>query len=535
MIRTILRRLSSGTGLLLLAPSLGACIVGPDFVRPVPPIAASATFLDTGRPVHVALPILARTSDAPPDPAWWRAFRDPVLEGLEARVADQNLDVQTATARLMESRAQLGTANAASLPTLQGQASALRQQYSKNGTIGLLSNTLGGATGAGTDPTAPLTNGFESYTAGFDASWELDLWGRVRRSVESAQAQAEAAAEQRRAALVSSQAELARDYVQLRGIQELIRINQANVRVNEQIFDVVKVRQQTGLVTGLDTASAASQVEAIRAQIPQLQQQEIQQVNAISLLLAEPPLALSQVLITGRGIPPVPPRVPIGVPSDLLRRRPDIRQAEATLHAAVAEIGEAEAEFFPKLTITASPTINAVDPAKIFRGSSLQYMNIGPSLSIPIFEGGRLKSNLALQQARQQEAAIAYQKAVLQGWHDVVNALATLKGDGARRARLASQVADARRALSLARARYTQGVEIFTTVLQNAQTVLQAETNLSQATAAMSTDMVALYKALGGGWETTFAPQPVPPPPPGEVQVPLAEIVPRPAPILPTL
>ncbi|WP_345821678.1 efflux transporter outer membrane subunit [Methylobacterium fujisawaense] len=517
----------SGLG---LASSVAACTLGPDFIPPAPTITESSDYLDTGLPARTPLPLLARTSTAEPVVAWWLAFRDPILAQLEDRVASQNLDVQTATARLFESRAQLGTAAAAGLPTLTGQGSAYRQQYSKNGTIGLLSNSLGGLSGSSgstassSSLTAPLTNGFESYTLGFDASWELDLWGKVRRSVESAQAQADASAEQRRNALVSSQAELARDYVQLRGTQEQIRIDLANIRVNEQILDVVRIRQQKGLVTGLDTANAAQQVEAIKAQLPPLQQQEIQQINAISLLLGEPPLALSQELVTGQSIPPVPPRVPVGLPSSLVLRRPDIRQAEANLHSAVAEIGVAEAQFFPTVTLNASPTVNAVDPGKIFRGSSLQYMNVGPSISIPLFEGGRLKANLVLQRARQQEAAIAYQKAVLQGWHDVVNALASLKGDEARRARLARQVADARQALALSRARYTQGVEIFTTVLQASQTVLQAETNLVQATAAISTDFVALSKALGGGWETTFPPSPTPPLVLSRVAIPASDI-----------
>jgi len=517
-------------GAALALSGVAACTVGPNFLPPAAPLLESSDYLDTGLPARTPLRLLARTSPEEPAVAWWLAFRDPVLAALEDRVAAQNLDVQTATARLFQSRAQLGTAAAAGLPTLNGQGSAYREQFSKNGTIGLLSNSLGGLTGSGGSTassstlTAPLTNGFESYTLGFDASWELDLWGKVRRSVESAQAQADAAAEQRRDALISSQAELARDYVQLRGTQEQIRIDLANIKVNEQILDVVRIRQQRGLVTGLDTSNAAQQVEAIKAQLPPLQQQEIQQINAIALLLGEPPLALSQDLVTGRSIPPVPPRIPLGVPSTLVLRRPDIRRAEANLHAAVAEIGVAEAQFFPTVTLTASPVVNAIDPAKIFRGSSLQYMNIGPSISIPLFEGGRLKSNLVLQRARQQEAAIAYQKAVLQGWHDVVNALAALKGDEGRRARLARQVADARQALSLSRARYTQGVEIFTTVLQTSQTVLQAETNLVQATAAISTDFVALSKALGGGWETTFPAGPTPALDLSRVSIPAADL-----------
>ena len=520
-------RVAAAAGLLGLA----GCTVGPDFVAPVTPLADAGDYLDTGLAAPTPRRLLARTTDAEPDVAWWQAFRDPVLSQLEDRLAAQNLDVQTATARLFQSRSQLNTAAAAGLPTLNGQGNAYRQQFSKNGTIGLLSNSLGGLTGgsggsaSSGNLTAPLTNGFEIYTLGFDASWELDLWGKVRRSVESAEAQADASAEARRDALISGQAELARAYVQLRGTQELIRINLANVRVNEQILDVVRVRQQKGLVTGLDTSSAAQQVEAIKAQLPQLQQQEIQQINAVSLLLGEPPLALSQELVAGPSIPPVPPRVPIGVPSSLVMRRPDIRRAEASLHSAVAEIGVAEAQFFPSVTLTGTPTVNAVDPGKLFRGSSLQYMNIGPSISIPLFEGGRLKSNLVLQRARQQEAAIAYQKAVLQGWHDVVNALAALRGDEGRRARLARQVNDARQALALSRARYVQGVEIFTTVLQASQTVLQAETSLSQATAAISTDFVALSKALGGGWETTFPGGRTPPLSLAKVGIPFSDVV----------
>ena len=217
------------------------------------------------------------------------------------------------------------------------------------------------------------------------------------------------------------------------------------------------------------------------------------------------------------------------MPSDLIMRRPDIREAEANLHAAVAQIGVAEAQFFPTVTITGSPTFDALDPNKVFRADSLQYMNVGPSISIPIFDGGKLRSNLVLQEARQRESAIAYQKAVLQAWHDVVNALASLRGDEGRRTRLARQVTDARRALSLARSRYTQGVEIFTTVLQDSQTVLQAEMNLSQSTAAMSTDLIQLYKALGGGWETAFPEQPVPPLSLVDVAIPTGDLVPKPS------
>ena len=516
------------------APALLAgCAMGPEYVSPLPPIVESKTYLDNGTKVRSPLPILAKTTAAEPDAEWWRVFRDPVLARLEARVATQNLDVQTATARLTESRVQLGTAAAAAQPQVNGASYIYRQQYSQNGIISLIpsgvlnGNNAGNNGGSGSGATS-LGNPFESYTAGFDASWELDLWGRVRRNIESSQAQADASAEQRRGTLISALAELARDYVQLRGIQEQIRIEQANAKVNQDILNIVQLRAKGGLVTGLDVASAAQQVEGIRANIPQLQQQEIQAVNAIGLILGEPPLTLSQELMTAKAIPPVPPKVPVGVPSDLLIRRPDIRQADASLHAAVAQIGVAEAEFFPTVTITGSPSFNALDPGKVFRGNSLQYMNVGPSISIPIFDGGRLRSNLVLTEARQQEAAIAYQKAVLQAWHDVVNALAALKGDEGRRAFLQKQVSDARRGLQLARTRYTQGVDTFTTVLQNSQNVLNAEVNLSQATANISTDFVALYKALGGGWQTTFPDKPIPPLPLADVTIPPGDLALKP-------
>ncbi len=522
---------SRSFAVLLAATALSGCAMGPEYVSPLPPIVESKSYLDNGTKVKAPLKVLAGTTSAEPDADWWRVFHDPILSRLEARVAEQNLDVQTASLRLRESRAQLGTAAAAALPTVNGASSAYRQQYSQNGIISLIpSSAFGGGTNgaAGGGAAQSLGSPFESYTAGFDASWELDLWGRVRRNIEASEATVDASAEQRRSTLVSVLAELARDYVQLRGIQEQIRIEQANAKVNQDILDIVQTRASGGLVTGLDVASAAQQVEGIRAAIPQLQQQEIQAVDAIGLLLAEPPLTLSQELVPSKAIPPVPPKVPVGVPSSLIIRRPDIRMADAQLHAAVAEIGVAEAEFFPTVTITGSPSFNALDPNKVFRGNSLQYMNVGPSISIPIFEGGRLKSNLVLVQARQQEAAIAYQKAVLQAWHDVVNALAALKGDEGRRAFLLKQVADARRGLSLARTRYTQGVDTFTTVLQNSQNVLGAEVNLSQATANISTDFVALYKALGGGWETTFPDKPVPPLPLVDVTIPQGDLALKP-------
>jgi NodT family efflux transporter outer membrane factor (OMF) lipoprotein len=480
----------------LIAP-MAAC-VGPDYTPPVPGLTESRTFLDTGKRASSSIPILGGTSSAPTDAQWWRIFHDPTLTRLESRVAEENLDVQTATLRVAESRSQVASTAAAAFPTLSGNASDYHEAFSQNSLFKLIPLN---STGSGP---SQINTGFNNYTIGFDASWELDLWGHVARQIEAADAQLVATAESRRDTLVSSLAELARDYVNLRGTQSLIRIAKDNLRVEQEILDVTRVRQEKGLVTGLDVESAAAQVESVKAQIPQLQSQEVQGINTISLLLGEPPLALSRDLIATRAVPSNPPRVPIGLPSELARRRPDIRMAEAQLHAATANIGVAVAEFYPSVRLNGSPTLQALAPKDIFKGSSLQYMNVGPSVTLPIFEGGRLKSNLVLQEKRQQEAAIAYHKAVLSAWHDVVNALTAYKSEQLRRERLKAQVSHAREALMLARSRYDQGVAEFTTLLDDARTVLQAEQQYAQSTTNVSVDLIALYKALGGGWELTY-------------------------------
>ena len=395
---------------------------------------------------------------------------------------------------------------AAALPTLNGTASDYREAFSQNSLFKLIPITSLGSAGGGTSSSSnqQIFTGFNNYSVGFDASWELDLWGHIARQIEAADAQYLGMEEMRRNTLVSTYAELARDYVTLRGTQLQLRIVRDNLKVEEEILGITKVRQSNGLVTGLDVETAASQVDSVRAQIPQLQAQEVNQINMISLLLDQPPLGLSQELIDPKAVPPVPPVVPIGLPSELARRRPDIRVAEANLHAATANIGVAVAEFYPSVRLNGSPTLQALAPKDVFKGTSLQYMNIGPSVTLPIFEGGRLKSNLVLQEKTQQAMAIAYHQAVLNAWHDVINALTNYRTEQIRRERLNSQVGHARAALTLARSRYEQGVADFTTLLTDEQTVLNAEQQQAQSTTNVSTDLVALYKALGGGWELTY-------------------------------
>jgi NodT family efflux transporter outer membrane factor (OMF) lipoprotein len=498
------------------ALALAGCSVGPDFAPPDPGLPVASFFNQYGKPRQVR-----EVSIAAPDPEWWATFHDAELISLERRVAATNLDVETATLRLAQSRFQRGVVAAAQLPNLSGNTSYERQKPSQNGLIDLFTQPLSGSSangsfgsGAGGVPTgAVLSQPFSLWQYGFDASWELDLWGKIRRQVESADAQVEAAREMRRAVLISALAEVARDYMQLRGIQTQIRIVRDNLATAKDTLNLTQVRMQRGLVVGTDVENAASLVESIRAQLPDLERQQSEAVNALCLLLDLPPGVLAGELGGRRGLPPTPRHPPLGVPSELARRRPDIRQAEAQLHSATADIGVAVGDFYPSVKLNGSVGFQALDLGKLWHGTSLQYA-MGPNVTLPIFDGGRLRSTLELREAQQQEAAINYHKTVLQAWHDVVNSLVAFRSEQERRARLNQQVVHARAALQLSRARYTEGVEAFITVLDTERTLLQAEQQEAASATNAAVDLVALYKALGGGWEETFPvlPQVGPPP-----------------------
>lgn len=495
--------LASGRSLAMLAALFsllleGGCLsVGPDFAPP-DPLLPRASFY--GKPEPAApddsLPPggPTKSNSAQVDPEWWAAFRDPVLTSLANRVVGANLDVRSASVRLAESRFQRGVTASAAFPSVNFSPSYQRELLSQNGIV-----SLGSALTGAPIKVPPIS----IYQVGFDASWEIDIWGHVRRQIEAAEAEVESSEYQRRDTLVATLAELARDYIELRGAQTQIAIANANLVSSNDILRLTRTRAEKGLTTGLDVENAAAQVESVRAQLPTLENQESSYINALSLLLDEPPGSLRSELARAKPIPPTPPRAPLGVPSELARRRPDIRRTEAELHAATANIGVAVADFYPSVKFNGSVGFNALDLKNLWKGSSLQYQ-LGPSISLPIFEGGRLKSTLELREAQQQEAYIAYHKTVLQAWHEVVNALVAYRTEQERRASLKAQVDHSRQALMLSRSRYNNGVGDFITVLDAERTVLQAELQHAQSATAVSTDFVQLYKALGGGWELTY-------------------------------
>ena len=504
-----------------LACLLAGCTVGPNFKPQA--IWSPSSWFAGNKPVATPQPVLpSEPVSEPIDPNWWSLFHDAELTSLENRVAAANLNVRLATIRLAESRSQRQITGADQFPTLTGDGSYTRERISQKGVVGIFGggggsggasfgSTGGSASGtsgrSGAFPASAASSGsippFNLWQYGFDASWELDLWGRVRREVESADASLEASSDARRNSLLSVVAEVARDYVQLRGTQTELAIARANIVTEQESLTLSQDRYRGGLTTELDVANAAAQLGTTQAQVPQLEQQEAQAINALSFLLGEAPGALSAELIHPGVVPPVPPRVPVGVPSELARRRPDIRQAEAQLHAATADIGVAVADFYPKVTLDGSIGLQALKAKDLGNWAARQY-GLGPTISIPIFEGGRLRATLALRRVEQQEAALNYQQTVLQAWHDVDNALTAYAAEQRRRDAFAGAVSQDQLALRLARERYTQGVADFLNVLDAERALLSAQLSLADSSTTVSSNLVQLYKALGGGWETTY-------------------------------
>ena len=530
--------LSRAAPLAVVVVLAGCAKVGPDYQAP----SANwnpATWFAAPKPPPPQEPV-SEVVEKPVDPQWWTLFHDAELTALEQRVAAANLDVRSASIRLAQSRASFGVARADLFPNMNANASYTYQQIAREGAISLFplpgpstasSLTSGAGAGglantpqAGTPGTATnglgATNGaaqnqgaifqpFSLYQYGFDASWELDLWGRVRRNIEGAEASLQAAAEAQRETLLMALGEMARDYVQLRGVQRNIEITQDNLHIAQQSLELTQQRAAGGVTTDLDVANAAAQVEAVASQLPTLQAQETEVINAIAFLLGQPPRSLQAELSVPHPVPPVPPIVPVGLPSELARRRPDIRQAEAQLHTATADIGVAVADFYPRVTLSGSVAMQAVAMNYLGSWYDAGTYSLGPSISLPIFEGGRLRRMLELRKQQQQEAAINYQRTVLNALHEVDDALTAYDAEQRRRNRLEQAVVQNRRAVKLAQDRYAQGVADFLSVLTTEQNLLAADQQLTNSVTNVSTDLVQIYKALGGGWESELPDRPL--------------------------
>ena len=463
-----------------LALLLGGCTVGPDFHKPV--VAAPSLWGPVSRDVP------SRTVSGEVDVNWWLRFRDPELSSLVDRLVAQNLDLKSAAERIAQGRSQRQVAASQGLPTLNGQSKYTRERLSVKGFASLIQPA----------PGAPLE--YDLFQNGLTSSWELDLFGKVRRSVEAADANVLASVESRRSLALSLLAELAQDYLQLRGTQVLLAVAERNLQIATESTRLVRVRFRNGVGTELDLAQAQSQRATVAATVPPLRTQLAALTNAIGLLLGEAPRALEQELSPPAPLPTVPDTVPVGLPGDLVRRRPDVREAEARLHAATAETGVAVANFYPDITLTGLADLNGLRLTDAFTLPARAF-DVGPTITIPLFQGGRLTGQLQLRKSQQREAAIAFQKTVLTAWQDVDNALVSYAEAQRRRMQTAEAVKQNEVALRAAQQRYREGASDFLNVVSAEQQLLQSQNNLSTDDTQIATNLVALYRALGGGWE----------------------------------
>ena len=471
----------------LLALLAGGCAdvpsVGPDYHQPT-----------MSTPAHWGEPLKGGETNSPsPVADWWENFHDPELDSLIARAAKSNLDLKIAQARVRETRAEYGFAVGNLFPTVDASGSYARQRQSKNQPV-LSSLPM--------PPGVPFENNV--YQAGFDASWEIDVFGGKRRAMEAAKAQVAAAEFGQRDVLVTLLGEVARNYVEARGYQRQLEIVRQNIQAQEQVLAITQNQFTNGLANNLDVQQAATLLATTRANVPTLETALQASIHRLGVLLSQPPEALQTELSTVAPIPAAPPTVPVGLPSELLLRRPDVRLAERQLAAATANIGVAKADLFPKFYLTGVAGFQGVSADEWFTGDS-KFWSVGPAVQWRIFDAGRIRANIKVQNARQEEALAAYEQTALSAFEDVENALVAYANEQVRRRTLEDAVKSIQESLRLASQLYANGLANFINVLDAERSLYQAQDALVQSDRTVSTDVIALYKSLGGGWETQLS------------------------------
>jgi NodT family efflux transporter outer membrane factor (OMF) lipoprotein len=426
--------------------------------------------------------------------SWWRQFGDAQLDSLVARAIALNLDVQSAAARIREARARETLAGARGLPTLDAQASATRQRISENA---IPTPPGAGPPGSGGAFGLPGSE-FSTFRLGLDASWEIDLFGGTRRGIEAAGARTGAALWTRRDLQATAAAEVANAYFSLRTLQERIANAETDLARQQREEQLRRARFKGGLTSGIEVEQQRFDTSTAAAELPTLRAQAEVQIHAIGLLTGTTPEALIAELSPAKAIP-APPAIPAGLPSDLLRRRPDIRAAERDVAAATADIGVATADLYPKISLTAAPALVSTALASLLDWGSRSY-SLGASLLWPLFDGGKARANIAVANARQEQALIAYRKTVLTALKDVEDALSRTQADRNRLTDLARAHDAAKRAETLSQTRFRGGLVTYSEVLANQGKRLSVEKQMIETRGALARDSVALFKALGGGW-----------------------------------
>lgn len=459
----------------LLVPLLGGgCMMGPNYVRPQAQVAEN--WLEAGD---------ARVRVGPQDYGrWWNVFHDPVLDALVETAYRQNLPLRAAGVRVLEAQARRGVSIGALFPQLQ----ELRSSYTRNELSENAANR------------AFLDRHFNNFQYGFDAAWELDVWGRFRRAIEAADADLLASVAAYEDVLVSLVAEVAATYVRIRVLEERLALARDNVRIQQQSLDMATVRFEAGGTTELDVQQATTLLRDTEATIPQLQTDLRQAQDSLSVLLGIPPRDLTELLKSPGRIPEPPPAVGLEIPGELLRRRPDIRRAEREVAAQSARIGVAFADLLPRLQLAGSIGLNAEEFPQLFAGGAFETV-AGPRVSWPILNYGRLVNSVRVQDARFQQLAYNYENTVLRAQQEVEDALIAYLRGQERVKFLTESVHAAARAVEIANIQYESGGADYTRVLNSEQAKVREDDLLVSTRGAVVLGVIALYKALGGGWE----------------------------------
>ena len=425
---------------------------------------------------------------------WWTTLGDPELTALIERAVSANLDLKVASSRALEARATRRVTRSDLLPSV---SSSNNIERTRGGLTQGLFNTNAGPSGQSSLLT-PLETSV--YQFGFDASWEIDFFGGHRRTLEAATADLAAIGEARRDTLVSLLAEVARNYSELRGYQRRIDITNRNIELQQDSLNLTRARADAGLGTQFDVERQAAQLDSTRALVPSLEAAQIQTIHRLSVLLGEEPGTLLEELTQVKPLPMVPPSVPVGLPGDLLKRRPDIREAESRVAAETARVGVARADLFPKILLTGAAGRQATEPSGLTLGAG-NFFSIGPAITLPIFTAGKIRGNIEAQKQRLDQALTQYQGTVLRSLEETENALVAYGHEKDREEKLVASVEESRQATLLATELYTRGLSDFLSVLDAQRQQLVAEDDLAQSDTIVVTDLVALYKALGGGWD----------------------------------
>lgn len=458
-----------------LSVLLGSCAVGPNHAVPEN-AAVTGGFISPG----------ANSSDPGDLAQWWRRLNDSKLNSLITRALTANQDLKIAASRVAEARAARAAAVSGLFPQVNGRGAATRSGSSENAGGG--ASALGG----------PRTSNF--FDLGLDASWEIDVFGGTRRGIEAAGADLDAAGEAERDVRVGVISEVAIAYMELRGYQARKSVAERNIKSQRETLELTRSRLAAGVNSDLDVARAESQVEATAATLPTFEAALRRSIYRLGVLLGGTPGSLVDELLASKNLPATPPTVPVGLQSDLLRRRPDVRRSERELAAATARIGVAVADLYPRFNLTGAAGLQSIEADTLFKGRSGLW-SLGPSLSWPVFSAGRIRSNIKVQTARQEQAALTYEKAVLGALEDVEGSLISFGQEQKRYASLSRAVDASRRASRLASDRYKAGITDFLDVLDADRAVLQAEDSQVESQTQVALNFVRLYKALGGGWE----------------------------------